>query len=521
MTRPRFESAMWKRLFDMRRNSSATLQAQLREVIVHAVLGRTIPAGGWLPSSRALAEILHVSRNTVTIAYEALVDNGVLVSTPRLGYRVSPKLLHEAHDAPAAPPRRFGRPPDWATRLVDAPSCLPSVSKPLNWQDYAFPFVYGQFDASLFPVTAWREVNQLAQRTMSVREWAGDRVDTDDAMLVEQIQQRLLPRRGIWVSPDQILVTVGAQHAAYLIASLLLGPSCVVGAEEPGYPDIRNICSRFGARIEMLPLDKFGLTSIDSAVGCDYVYVSPSHQNPTGATMPLARREALLEAAAEQDFVIIEDDYDSELVYEGAATPAIKALDRDDRVIYIGSLSKTIAPGLRMGYMVGPTEFIKEARAMRRLMMRHPPTNNQRALALFLSLGHHEALIRKLILVYRARAQVLVDSLRDHLPNMSFVPPRGGSSLWLNAPPEVDMSRIAMRARTRGILFDAGETFFSRTPPPKSYFRLGYSSMPTVRIAEGIRVLSQVIGAGDRGFGEPCRDPAAVSPAYREVGWKN
>lgn len=515
MTRPRSESALWKRLFETRRNSCATLQAQLREVIVHAVLGRTIPAGGWLPSSRALAEILHVSRNTVTIAYEALVDNGLLVSIPRLGYQVNPNLLNDARDAPAIPPTRFGRPTDWATRLIDAPSGLPSVSKPVDWQDYAFPFVYGQFDASLFPVADWREVNQLALRTMSVREWAGDRMDSDDAMLVEQIQQRLLPRRGIWVSPDQILVTVGAQHAAYLIASLLMGPSRVVGVEEPGYPDIRNICSRFGARIELLPIDEFGLASIGSTVSCDYLYVSPSHQNPTGATMPLARREALLEAAAQQDFVIIEDDYDSELVYEGDATAAIKSLDRDDRVIYLGSLSKTIAPGLRMGFMVGPAEFIKEARAMRRLMMRHPPTNNQRALALFLSLGHHEALIRKLVQVYRARAQVLVDSLRDHFPDMSFVPPRGGSSLWLNAPPEVDMSRIAIRARARGVLFDAGETFFSTTTPPKNYFRLGYSSMPTVRIAEGIRVLSQVIGAEDRGFGEPCPKPGAVNPRFR------
>lgn len=486
------EGTIWKRLFNLPENSPVTLQAQLREVIVQAVLSRRLSPGTLLPPSRALAEELGISRNTVSIVYQSLVNDGFLTSHQRVGYMVNTTVPQTIEEICPAPIQSFGQPAQWLPRLASMPSTLPSVEKPLNWQDYPFPFVYGQFDATLFPVAEWRDVNRLAQRTMSVREWAGDRVDADDASLVEQIQQRLLSRRGIWAAPEQILVTVGAQHAAYLVSSLLMRRSHTVGVEEPGYPDIRNICSLFGARLMAIPLDKAGLQPLDELAGCDYLYVTPSHQNPTGVTMPLARRQELLESAAKHDFVIVEDDYDSELVYEGKVTPAIKSLDRDGRVLYIGSLSKTIAPGLRMGFMVGPAEFIAEARAMRRLMMRHPPTNNQRALALFLSLGYYDIQIRKLVQVYRARAQILVEALQQHLPSLSFVPPRGGSSLWLDAPPDIDMSRVALHAREHGLLLDAGKVFFGNMPAPQNFFRLGYSSMPTIRITEGIELLARI-----------------------------
>ncbi len=498
------DSAMWRHLFRLRADSELTLQAQLRAVIAQAILNCHLPPGTLLPPSRNLARLLGISRNTVTLAYQSLIDEKYLISRPRAGYIVNPGAPTGASVAPAVAARSYGAPPDWSRRLAVRPSSYPSLKKPPDWQGYPFPFVYGQFDPTLFPVAEWREVNQMAQRTMSVREWAGDRVDADDATLIEQIQQRLLARRGIWASPAEILVTVGAQQAAYLAAAILMGPGTSVGLEQPGYPDVWNICSLFGARVVGAQIDPDGLDASARLSACNYVYVMPSHQNPTTVTMTLARREKLLRAAASGDFVIVEDDYESELIFDGEATPAIKSLDRDGRVIYIGSLSKTLAPGLRVGYLVGPADFIAEARAMRRLMLRHPPANNQRAVALFLSLGHHDALVRKLVQAYRARAQLLTEALRRHLPDVVFTPPRGGSAIWASAPDSVNMTLVAREAAKRGVLVDPGEVFFRTSRPPQRHFRLGFSSIAEARIEEGIRLLARVIaelgqpGAGRR-----------------------
>ncbi|MEZ5590241.1 MAG: PLP-dependent aminotransferase family protein [Gammaproteobacteria bacterium] len=167
--------------------------------------------------------------------------------------------------------------------------------------------------------------------------------------MIEQLHTRLLPRRGVWAEPEEILVTVGAQHALYLLASLLLSGK-TIGMEEPGYPDARNIFELHAAQIVPLPVDAQGLQMGAALDACDYVYVTPSHQSPTTVTLSLERRQALLERARQRGFVIIEDDYESETNYAGQPIPALKSLDNEGRVIYVGSLSKTLAPGLRQLY---------------------------------------------------------------------------------------------------------------------------------------------------------------------------
>ena len=180
---------------------------------------------------------------------------------------------------------------------------------------------------------------------------------------------------------------MGAQHGLFLLATLLMDGGTTVGLENPGYVDARNIFASREARLKALAVDHGGLVVGRRLHGCDYLYVTPSHQSPTTVTMPLERRLALLEQAAKRNIVIIEDDYEFETNYVNEPCPALKSLDDNSRVIYVGSLSKTLFPGLRLGFMVGPKELIVQARALRRLMVRHAPNNNQRTAALFLSLG--------------------------------------------------------------------------------------------------------------------------------------
>jgi GntR family transcriptional regulator/MocR family aminotransferase len=493
------DDILWRQLLTLSRRPDLTLQAQLRGAIAQAVLDRRLPPGAELPSSRRLAEILGISRNTVIQAYDQLTQEGFISAHSRSKHMVDPAALENAARAAGVRPDSPIRRPDWTARLTSRPSRTRHVMKPVDWYNYRFPFVYGQPDPTLFPIAEWREVVQLSLRSVAIRDWAGDRVDADDPLLIEQLQKRVLPRRGIWVSPEQILVTIGAQQALYLAASLLLKAGTTVGIEQPGYPDIRNLCRQFGARTLPLAMDHQGLRMSTGLAECDMLFVQPSHQNPTTVTMPLARRQELLQAASLHDMVIVEDDYDSELTFVGEATPALKALDRDDRVIYVGSVSKTLAPGLRLGYVVAAPEFIAEARAMRRLTARHPPANNQRALALFLQLGHHDAAIKRLIAAYRERAAAIGEGLRTHLPEFEFRPPVGGSALWAEGPADVSMTAVAAAAAPQGLLLDPGAVFFDHPVPPENFLRFGYSSIPVDRIEPGIQLLARLVRAERHG----------------------
>jgi GntR family transcriptional regulator/MocR family aminotransferase len=324
-------------------------------------------------------------------------------------------------------------------------------------------------------------------------------IERDDESLIQQIRTRVLPRRGVFAMPDEIVITFGCQQALYLIADLLCDEETTVGFEDPGYPDARNIFENRNARLLPLPVDEFGIDPHaleDSLARCGYVYVTPSHQCPTTATMPLERRRALLESARRHDFVIIEDDYESENTFSGTPHPALKSLDTADRVIYVGSLSKTFAPGLRLGYVVGPRELIRELRALRRLMVRHPVGYVQRAFATFLALGHHDALLRRLAHAYRERSQVLMAALDTHLPQARYVPVTGGASSWVEGPAWLDAERLAADAQAVGVVIEPGNVFFMNdSGEARHYFRLGFSAIAPEKIEPGIRALAQCVQA--------------------------
>ncbi|HTO81793.1 MAG TPA: PLP-dependent aminotransferase family protein [Methylomirabilota bacterium] len=480
-------------LFHLSRNSRTPLQTQLRELLVSAILEGEIPVGSRLPSSRRLAETLDVARNTVALAYQELVADGFLLAQERRGYFVNGDILAGRAEPAAGAGREASA--AWLARLRARPSGQRNVVKPRHWQTYRYPFIYGQIDPALFPIAEWRECSRQALSVEAVRDWAVDHFTDDDPLLVEQIRTRLLPRRGVLVAADEILVTVGAQHALYLLAGLLMRADTTVGIEEPGYADARNIFALHSERLRPLPVDEHGIVVSDALAGCDYAYVTPSHQFPTTASLSLERREALLARATSDDFILIEDDYESEINHVGPPTPALKSLDRSDRVVFVASLSKTLAPGLRLGYLVGPRELIREARALRRLMLRHPPANNQRTVALFLALGHHDSLMRRLSHAFRERWQMMHAMLARHLPDCTVRPSVGGTACWVVGPPALDARETERRAALDGILIEPGDVHFLAEPPPRNCFRLGFSSIPLDRIEPGLKKLGDIVRA--------------------------
>ncbi|MCX7350237.1 MAG: PLP-dependent aminotransferase family protein [Alphaproteobacteria bacterium] len=481
-------------LVHIRRNEHSSLQTQIREALVSAILDGQLAREEPIPSTRKMAKSLGVSRNTVVLAYQGLLDDGYLKARERSGYYVAEKALDGA-STPKQPLKQAasGAGIDWSSRLTMQPADQANVSKPLDWQSYTYPFIYGQVDHTLFPLAEWRDCARQALGKKWLGSWTNDTWAHDDPLLVEQIRRRILPRRGIMANDDEILVTLGAQNALYLLTTLLVGRDTRAGMEEPGYPDVRNIFNLSTPHVSLLPVDEKGLVPSEAFDACDLVFTTPSHQFPTTVTMPLERRMELLKRAAKHDVVIIEDDYEFETNYVNEPCPALKSLDDDGRVIYVGSLSKTLFPGLRLGFLVAPKNIVAEARAVRRLMVRHAPNNNQRTAALFLSLGHHDTLIRRLHRAYRTRWEIMGEALKQYLPDASRVPSFGGTSFWVKGPAGLDSDELGRTAAAKGVLIEPGHITFGTTDAPRNFYRLAFSSIAEQKIEPGIRILSDLV----------------------------
>ncbi len=373
------------------------------------------------------------------------------------------------------------------------PSSQRNIEKPADWQQQPYPFVYGQFDATLFPFRDWRRCVLETLEARAVRRWAPDQIDHDDEALIEQVHSRLLPARGIWVERDQILITSGAQQGLFLLCELLVDAGTHVGIETPGYPDARNNFALRTQRIHPLRVDEEGLVAGPELAPCDMVFVTPSHQCPTTVTLSLERRLSLLDSAQRNDFIVIEDDHESELNFSAQPTAALKSLDKRERVLYLGSLSKTLAHGLRLGFVVAPADLIRELRALRRLMMRHVSANNQRAAANFIAHGFHEAHVRRLIASYRERALALRQALAEHAPQLDAMAADGGSALWVTGAATLDTRELARRLLERGVVVEPGDVFYPAAGRPCNQMRIGYSSIAPERIDAGVRVMAEVL----------------------------
>jgi GntR family transcriptional regulator / MocR family aminotransferase len=489
--------------FEIDRNSRISFQSQLRTKIVEAIINGQLISGTKLPSTRKLARNLGLSRVTVVIVYEKLAEDGYLVAKERSGYRVA-NVSNEntktngkhQKQSQALNQTRMGTPVDWNSWFDTHLSSQRNILKPGNWQDYPFPFVYGQPDTSLFPLADWRECSRQAMSQTDMLDWANDAVSQDDPYLIKQIKTKLLPTRGIYADDDEMLITMGAQNGLYLVAAALMKDVTRVGVENPGYPDARNIFTCHQARLIPLGIDEEGIIVNQTLAACDVVYVTPSHQYPTTVTLSEDRRRKLLTTAAENNLLIIEDDFESETNYTDVPVRSLKSQDQDGRVIHVGSLSKSMFPGLRLGYVVAPSPLIQQMRDLRRLMLRHAPSNNQRTTSFFIAMGYHLTYTRQLNQVYSQRRRIMNESLQRHMPGMFIQPQFGGTSFWIEGPENLDTEILAKTALTRGVVIEPGPVYFSDAADGKNFFRLGFSSIPTNRIEEGVEIISELVKTG-------------------------
>jgi len=424
----------------------------LYERIRDGILSGKLAPSTRLPSTRALASELGVARGTVEAAYERLVAEGFIVGRGAAGSRVNPQLdgtrLEAA--AKAMPPRanhtRAVRPapapaPHEASNAPEIPGRhLPEnpSSIPLNAFGMPLPLQNGMPALDEFPRKLWARLAARHARHLSP-EGLHYQSAVGWAPLREAIAGYLAIARGIHCEPDQIIVTAGYQGALALIARVLLRPGDAVWCEDPGYFRAQEAFRMTGATLVPVPVDQDGL---DVAAGerdapdARLAVVTPSHQSPLSVTLPLARRLALLACAQAHDAWIVEDDYDSEFRYTGAPLPALKSLDGGERVLYAGSFSKVLFPGLRLGYLVVPPALCDAFVANASLASPAQGWIEQATVTDFITQGHFSRHIKRMRQLYGERRAALADALRQHLPGrIELAQQAGGMHLlgWLEA----------------------------------------------------------------------------------------
>lgn len=475
------------------KQSAISLRDQLCEKISYQISAGLLKPNQRLPSCRKIARQLDISRNTVVSAYQALIYDGIVESRERSGYFVHAEA--RAHCATKDLNQELTKP---RKKLFDFMPLDKSfigyktIIRPDNWANYAYPFVCNQMDAKRFPLANWRKCSaDILSQSKAVQVMSDYSYDDCDELLTE-IQTRILPSRGIVASKDEILLTSGAQQSIYLTSMIFSNSDRAIAVEDPCYPDARNIFDVFFNKINPIKLDDEGITCTPELAQSDLVYVTPNHQYPTSIRMSKQRRQDLLAFAKRNKIVIIEDDYDAKTDFDPQILTALKADDTENNIIYIGSLSKDLNPGLRIGYMVASEDFILEAKKRRGMMIRHLPPFLQLTTAHFIRLGHHDSHISMLQNIYKRRWETAYVALKKYFPDSQITSGSGGTNFLIDTHQQIDFSILEEKALARGVVIDTLNLCYSDPKQCYGLFRLGVSAIGVNKIAAGIKVLREV-----------------------------
>lgn len=450
-----------------------------------AILSGAVRKGERIPSTRELAEQLSISRTVVLMAYDQLLAEGFVNGRGGSGTYVSegpdPGLSRASGNPARFRLSRFGHSVSGAPWKEEFPARNAEV--PIR-----FDFAYGRSDVSSFPFEMWRRILLRRARRTSLR-------DLDDAHpggrfdLWEAIAAHLRRSRAVVCDASQVIVVNGSQQGLDLVARILIERGDPVAVEDPQYRGAKLAFLAAGARLRPVPVDREGLNPAKLPGHARAVFVTPSHQFPTGAILPLGRRLELLAWARRTGAVVVEDDYDGEFRYSGHALESLQGLDADERVIYLGTFSRTVFSALRIGYVVVPKPLIEVFTAAKWISDRHTATLEQQTLAEFIATGMYERHLRRVRRRNAARRQALVESVDRYLGNRVELTGDGAGAhvvLWPRGDrPE---AAIVSRAASRSVaIYGIAQHFLKRPAHPG--LLLGYARLKEEEIREGVRRL--------------------------------
>jgi GntR family transcriptional regulator/MocR family aminotransferase len=463
MPRSRTSSSI-ELLLTLRRELPTPIHRQLEHELRDAVRAGRLRAGSVLPSTRQLAEQLDVSRGVVVEAYEQLVAEGYLTSRP-----------------------------GGATHIASVAAGAPSVEARPPSPEPSIDFRYGRPDVSLFPRNLW-----LRSLRRVLNEAPSDRLNYLDPRGAVELRDALaayLSRvRGTAASADRIVISTGFAQALMLVSSVLKASGARrLGLEDPSETSVAAVARSAGLDVVGIPVDETGLCvdALDRA-GVDAVIVTAAHQFPTGAVLPPERRAALVAWAARRNALIIEDDYDAEFRYDREPIGAIQGL-APDRVIYAGSASKTLAPGLRLGWLLVPAALVEDVGAAKQAADRGSPALDQLAFADFLSRGEFDHHLRRMRPIYRRRRDVLLRSLAHRLPELRPVGASAGLHVLAWLPNGLTEAAVIEASAALGVAaYGLAPYRMSESDGPEALL-FGYSHLAETAIEEGVRLLAVAI----------------------------
>ncbi|MBD3885591.1 PLP-dependent aminotransferase family protein [Phormidium tenue FACHB-886] len=476
--------------------STIPLHRQLYDELRQAILSGRLTSGQRMPSTRALAETLGISRATVLFSYEQLLSEGYLNTVPASGTFVACQL------------------PDELLQLATAPSISPPSSPCIELSTYGAtlarvelppapgqkPLInfgcYGRPAFEEFPIHLWRRLLSRACRLSStILDYPADPLGYQP--LREAIARYLRQSRAVRCEPDQVIIVNGSQQALDLVARLFLNQGDRVVMEDPGYFEARYIFQAQGAEVLPIPVDSTGLNVEQISTlttPMKLVYVTPSHQFPTGVVLSLPRRLALLAWAQQTGIIILEDDYDSEFRYDERPIPALQGLTNSDSVIYIGTFSKILFPSLRMGYLVVPQQLVSVVARAKWLVDRQSPLLEQHALTDFINEGHLDSHIRRMRVLYAKRRKTLVQALTQYIGNqVTIIGENAGMNAMVQFHTHLSDEEMIDRAEQQGVELISACSCYMNVEDGKGMFLLGCTALSSEMIQEGVSRLAQIL----------------------------
>lgn len=486
-------------LIQLDKSAKTPLYRQLYAGIREAVLTKELAPGVRLPSTRDLADILDVSRNTVQNAYDQLVAEGYLEPKVGSGTYVTESLPEDLlyvspeDSTPAAGPQSERTLSQRGTTFVQLREQLERYSAENQHPDNVFSM--NTTDLDIFPFETWRDL-AWQQYTHSSPELFSYQPGAGYEPLREAIAEYLRTARGVRCEPAQIIVVSGSQEALFLAAQVLLDPGDVAWMEEPGYWGAKRALRSAGATIVPISVDADGLDvdiARDRAPAARLAYVTPSHQFPLGYTMSLGRRFQLLQWAERAGAWILEDDYDSEYRYSGRPLAALQGLDASNRVIYIGTFSKVLFPALRLGYIVAPADLVDAFVAARTLVDIHPPSIDQAVLTDFITEGHFTRHIRRMRKRYAERNAAFVETAKEELEGLLKLGPADAGMHVVGWLPERLNDRAAAKRAAAHDIEARPLSHYCLETPERGGLVLGYGGAAPADIRAGVRRLATAL----------------------------
>lgn len=494
----------------LEKSRGESLDHQLYRLLQTAILSGRLAAETKLPSSRSLAKELGLARNTVIQAYDQLsaecyvqpsLGSGTYVAdtTPD---RIDGALLRSRTESTRKQRKKLSKRGERLIRMA-------GWAGGYEWG----PFLPGVPDILEFPIKIWNRIegdiwSQHRPRLMTYAPPGGYRP------LRRAVTEYLRVARSVNCSPDQVVITTGIHQVLDLAVRLLSDPKDYVWLEDPCYWGARNVLSSLGLTLVPIPVDDEGLTLQTSKFGRPprLIFVTPSHQYPLGMVMSLARRRMLLDYARQHRCWIIEDDYDSEFRYASRPLASLQGLDTASRVIYAGSFSKTLFPGLRVGYLVAPPELAENFARGAAELYRQGQLMQQAVLAEFIDQGYLNSHIRRLRTLYGERRRLLIQAITEHFGNrLPVMGDNAGLHLVIGLPERTDDQQIAAAALEQGIIVRPLTNFYSKASTARPGLLLGYGCVPIEKVRPAFDRLAMVIKTSLRGS----RTPTNVSKCDR------